>query len=135
MVRIFKHPVLLETACGHDGNEKVLKNLTDIAINVSAKQIKYQLFNTEERALPNTKEERIFKPLCLEKKIWNKIIKYAQKNNLKVFADVYGHYSFNLAKDNNVDGYKIHSEDFFNSYFIEKAINTKKPTLINLGGT
>jgi spore coat polysaccharide biosynthesis protein SpsF (cytidylyltransferase family)/sialic acid synthase SpsE len=135
MVKIFKHPVLLETACGHDGSEKVLKKLTDIAINVCAKQIKYQLFNIEERALPNTKEDKIFKPLCLEKKIWDRIIKYAQKNNLKVFADVYGNYSFNLAKDNSVDGYKIHSEDFFNSYFIEKAINTNKPTLINLGGT
>ena len=134
-MKIFQHPVLLETACGHAGSEKVLKKLTDIAISVSAKQIKYQLFNLEERALPNTKEDKIFKPLVLEKKIWAKIIKYAKKNNLNVFADVYGNYSFNLAKDNNVDGYKIHSEDFFNSYFIEKVINTKKPTLINLGGT
>ena len=69
MLKIFKHPVLLETACGHDGSEKILKKLTDIAIAVRAKQIKYQLFNIEERALPNTKEDKIFKPLCLEKKM------------------------------------------------------------------
>ena len=134
-MKIFKHPVILETACGHDGSENVLKKLTDIAITAGAKQIKYQIFNLEERSLPNTKEHKIFKPLCLEKKVWNRIIQYARKNKLKVFADVYGDYSLNLAKQNNVDGYKIHSEDFFNSFFIEEVINLKKPVLINLGGT
>jgi len=134
-MKLLKHPVILETACGHDGSEKVLKKLTDIAVSAGGKQIKYQLFNLDERSLPNTKENKIFKPLCLEKKSWNKIIKYAKNNKLKVFADVYGDYSFNLAKKNNIDGYKIHSEDFFNSYFIEKVIDTKKPVIINLGGT
>ena len=134
-MKVFKHPVILETACGHDGSEKVLKKLTDIAIKTGAKQIKYQLFNLNERALPNTKEYKIFKPLCLKEKTWNRIISHAKKNKLKIFADVYGEYSFNLAKKNNVDGFKIHSEDFFNSYFIERVINTKKPVLINLGGT
>ena len=43
--------------------------------------------------------------------------------------------SFNLAEKNGIHGYKIHSEDFFNSYFIEKVIKTKKPVIINLGGT
>ena len=134
-MKLLKHPVILETACGHDGSEKVLKKLTDIAVSAGGKQIKYQLFNLDERSLPNTKENKIFKPLCLEKKSWNKIIKYAKNKKLKVFADVYGDYSFNLAKKNNIDGYKIHSEDFFNSYFIEKVIDTKKPVIINLGGT
>ena len=134
-MKLLKHPVILETACGHDGSEKVLKKLTDVAVSAGGKQIKYQLFNLDERSLPNTKEYKIFKPLCLEKKSWNRIIKYAKNNKLKAFADVYGDYSFNLAKENDIDGYKIHSEDFFNSYFIEKVINTKKPVLINLGGT
>ena len=134
-MKLLKHPVILETACGHDGSEKVLKKLTDVAVSAGGKQIKYQLFNLDERSLPNTKEYKIFKPLCLEKKSWNRIIKYAKNNKLKVFADVYGDYSFNLAKENDIDGYKIHSEDFFNSYFIEKVIDTKKPVLINLGGT
>ena len=134
-MKLLKHPVILETACGHDGSEKVLKKLTDVAVSAGGKQIKYQLFNLDERSLPNTKEYKIFKPLCLEKKSWNRIIKYAKNNKLRAFADVYGDYSFNLAKENDIDGYKIHSEDFFNSYFIEKVIDTKKPVLINLGGT
>ena len=134
-MKIFRHPILLETACGHDGQESVLKKLVNIAKNSGAKQIKFQIFNIDERAEPNTKEYKIFKPLILNENTWKKILSYSKKQNLSVFADVYGDYSFNLAKQNNVFGYKIHSEDFFNSFFIEKVINTNRPVLINCGGT
>ena len=58
-MKIFKHPILLETACGHDGNESVLKKLIDIAKFAGAKQIKFQIFNVDERAQLNTKEYKI----------------------------------------------------------------------------
>lgn len=134
-MKIFRHPILLETACGHDGKESVLRKLINIAKNSGAKQIKFQIFNIDERAELNTKEYKIFKPLILNEDTWKKILSYSKKQKLTVFADVYGDYSFNLAKQNNVFGYKIHSEDFFNSFFIEKVINTNRPVLINCGGT
>lgn len=132
---MFNDPILLETACGHNGNVNLLKKLIDIAKNAGAKQIKFQIFNLEERAQNNSKEYKIFSPLVLRDKEWNKTINYTKKKGLKVFADVYGDYSLDLANKNNVDGFKIHSEDFFNSYFIEKVINLNKPVLINCGGT
>tara|TARA_B100001027_G_scaffold215964_1_gene191088 strand:+ start:2780 stop:4525 length:1746 start_codon:yes stop_codon:yes gene_type:complete len=134
-MKSFIHPLLLETACGHDGSEKTLTNLVKIASKAGAKQIKFQIFNLDERSLPNTIENKIFKPLVLSTKTWSKIIKFAKTKNLRVFADIYGDYSFKLAQKNSVYGYKIHSEDFFNSYFIEKVINTDRPVIINLGGT
>ena len=134
-MKLFQHPIILETACGHDGNIKVLKKLVNIAADSGAKIIKFQIFNLKERALEKTKESKIFKPLVISEKNWKLIIKYSKKKNLLVFADVYGNYSFNLAKKLKVDGFKIHSEDFFNTFFIEKVINTKKPVIINVGGT
>ena len=50
------------------------------------------------------------------------------------FADVYGNYSFNLAEKNGIHGYKS-IRGFLQLYFIEKVIKTKKPVIINLGGT
>ena len=91
-MKIFKHPILLETACGHDGKESVLKKLVNIAKNSGAKQIKFQIFNIEERAEPNTKEYKIFKPLILNENSWKKILNYTKKQKLSVFADVYGDY-------------------------------------------
>ena len=41
----------------------------------------------------------------------------------------------NYFNDNNVYGIKIHSEDFFNSFFIEKCLRTRRPVLIGVGGT
>ena len=45
---MFNDPILLETACGHNGNVNLLKKLIDIAKNAGAKQIKFQIFNLEE---------------------------------------------------------------------------------------
>ena len=134
-MKIFKHPLILETACGHDGKEKNLKILTDIAIHSNAKIIKYQIFNLDERSNENSYERKIFEKLVLEEKSWERIIKYSKRNKLITLADVYGEYSLGIAQNNGVHGFKIHSEDFFNSYFIEKVINIGKPVLINLGGT
>tara|TARA_Y100000996_G_scaffold261511_1_gene205785 strand:- start:1101 stop:2843 length:1743 start_codon:yes stop_codon:yes gene_type:complete len=134
-MKLFKHPIVLETACGHDGNVKVLKKLVDIAAASGAKVIKFQIFNLKERAKDKTKESRIFKQLIISEKDWKFIINYSKRKNLLILADVYGNYSFDLAKKLKVDGYKIHSEDFFNTYFIEKVINDKKPVIINIGGT
>lgn len=128
-------PIILETACGHDGSEKNLLRLIDIAYFSQGKNIKFQIFNLEERALINTKEYKIFKNLVLSENTWKKSIQYAKKKKLSVFSDVYGEYSLNLALKNNVDGIKIHSEDFFNSFFIEKCLRTRRPVLIGVGGT
>ena len=62
-----------------------------------------------------------------------KIYSICKKKKLNIFSDIYGEYSLNIALKNNVDGLKIHSEDFFNSYFIEKCVDTKKTVLIGIG--
>ena len=128
------HPIILETACGHDGKGTNLIKLIDIAKKANARNIKFQIFNLEERALKNTKEYKIFKKLVLNEDTWKKCIRYAKNKKLFVFADIYGDYSFKVSLRNNIDGFKIHSEDFFNSFFIEKCISSKKPTLIGIGG-
>ena len=78
----FKNPIILETACGHDGKERNLKMLTDLAISVKGKIIKYQIFNLDERSIENTKERKIFKNLVLDEKTWERIITYSKKKKI-----------------------------------------------------
>lgn len=134
-MNIFSQKLIVETACGHNGSIKLLKDLIKIAQNCGAKTIKFQIFDVNERAIPNSKEWSIFSRLELKDKDWKIAVDYAKKNKLYVVADVYGEKSFNLALKLNVDAFKIHSEDFFNSFFITKVIKTKKPVLISTGGT
>ena len=134
-MNLFSQKLVVETACGHNGNVKLLKNLINIAKNCGAKTIKFQIFQINERAIPGTKEWTIFSKLELKDKDWKNAINHARKNKLNVIADVYGEKSFKLASKLKVDGFKIHSEDFFNSFFITKVLETKKPVLISTGGT
>ena len=135
MSKIFLQKLICETACGHDGNINNLIKLIKIAKKCGARTIKFQIFETLERAMPDTKEWNIFKKLELKDSNWSHAIKYAKKKKLNVVSDIYGDKSLSIALKNKVDGFKIHSEDFFNTLFIEKVIKYKKPVLISIGGT
>jgi len=135
MMNIFSQRLIAETACGHNGNIKILKKLINIAKNCGVKTIKFQIFNINERAIPGTKEWSIFSKLELKKEEWKVAINYAKNMKFNIVADVYGDKSFALASNLKVDAFKVHSEDFFNNYFITKVIKSKKPVLISTGGT
>jgi len=134
-MNIFSQRLIAETACGHNGNIKILKKLINIAKNCGVKTIKFQIFNINERAIPGTKEWSIFSKLELKKEEWKVAINYAKNMKFNIVADVYGDKSFALASNLKVDAFKVHSEDFFNNYFITKVIKSKKPVLISTGGT
>ena len=127
--------VIAETACGHDGSYKKLIKLIKIAKRSSIKSIKFQIYKIEERSLPKTKEEKIFGKLLLSDNEWMDAVKFAHKNGLFVFADIFGYRSLKLAEKIKIDGYKIHSEDTLNFKFIEKAIKTNKIVMIGVGGS
>ncbi len=127
--------MIAETACGHDGNLNKLKKLISIAKKAGAKVIKFQIYKLTERSIKGSNEEKIFKRLLLSDQDWKAAVTYARKNKLSIFADVFGNESFKLAKKLKVDGYKIHSEDTLNFTFIEKVLNSKKITLIGVGGS
>ena len=135
MKNIFNQKLIVETACGHNGDIRILKELINIAYNCGAETIKFQIFDVKERAIFETKEWSIFSKLQLDELEWKIAIDCAKKKGLNVIADVYGEKSFSIALKNKVDAFKVHSEDFFNSFFITKVIETKKPVLISTGGT
>tara|TARA_B100000963_G_scaffold358210_1_gene382270 strand:- start:8432 stop:10192 length:1761 start_codon:yes stop_codon:yes gene_type:complete len=130
------NPLLIaETACGHNGDIKKLIKLINIAKNSGIKAIKFQIFKLDERSVPNSKEEKIFKNLTLSESEWKKAVNWAHKKKLFVFADIFGLDSLNLAEKIKVDGYKIHSEDALNHTFIEKVLSKNKITIIGIGGS
>ena len=126
--------VIGEIACGHEGNIERLKQLIDVVSESGAAIVKFQIYKIEERALPNTKEWNLFSEWVLNDSEWEEGVKYARDKNLAVYADVYGQDSLSLSDKLKVDGYKIHSEDLLNSYFILDVISRNKVTLISVGG-
>ena len=82
MSKIFLQKLICETACGHDGNINNLIKLIKIAKKCGARTIKFQIFETLERAMPGTKEWNIFEKLELKDSNWSHAIKYAKKKKL-----------------------------------------------------
>ena len=126
--------VVAEVACGHEGQFSRIQQLVDVAVYGGARIIKFQIFYTRERAKQGEKEWDIFYPLTFNEDEWVKIIEYSRLAGLTVFADVYGRASFELATSLGVDGFKIHSEDLLNSYFIDEVCSFGKLTLLGIGG-
>ena len=126
--------VIAETACGHDGDIVKLERLIDLASESQAEIIKFQIFSPKERATVDHHEWQIFNDLALTKKEWTYAADYARNKNLIIFADIFGDESFQIAKEIKVDGYKVHSEDLLNTYFIEKVAKTNQILLLGVGG-
>ncbi len=127
--------VIGETACGHEGSIEKLKQLIDCVVYCDAQIIKFQIFTPEERVAKDHPEWDIFNKLFLTEEEWLQASVYAKKKGLIIFADVFGEVSFSIAEKIGVRGYKIHSEDLLNTYFIEKIAATNKILLIGVGGS
>lgn len=126
--------VIAETACGHGGDLNKLISLIDCAAESGAQIIKFQIFKTEERAITGQSDWDMFSHLELNQNQWRQAVNYARQHNLIIFADIFGKASFSLAKELKVDGFKIHSEDLLNNYFIARVAEENKILLIGVGG-
>ena len=126
--------VIAETACGHEGDLGKLKQLVDCTVDSGAQIIKFQIFTPQERATKNHPEWEIFNKLALGEDDWRKAAEYARQRNLVIFADIFGEKSFAIAKELGVDGFKIHSEDLLNSFFIAQVAKENKILMIGVGG-
>lgn len=126
--------VIGETACGHEGNIEKLKQLIDCIVEARAQAVKFQIFTPLERVTPEHHEWEIFNKLTLSENNWKEAVSYARENRLIIFADVFGDEGFNIAKNLDVDGYKVHSEDLLNSNFIANVAAENKIVMIGVGG-
>ena len=125
--------VIAEIACGHDGKIEQLKQLIGIAARAGADFVKFQIFSTQERAIVGKPEWDIFSKLELSGEAWQEAVNEARRLGLGIFADVYGAKSLDLADRLGVDGFKIHSEDLLNSYFIADVVARGKLVIIGVG--
>jgi spore coat polysaccharide biosynthesis protein SpsF (cytidylyltransferase family)/sialic acid synthase SpsE len=126
--------IIGEIACGHEGDINKFKRLIDCIAESGAQIIKFQIFTPLERATVDHSEWKIFNDLSLSKQEWHQAFDYARQYNLTIFADIFGEASFSIAKELGVDGYKIHSEDLLNTFFIATVAAEKKILMIGIGG-
>jgi spore coat polysaccharide biosynthesis protein SpsF len=126
--------IIAEVAQGFEGNLRQAELLALGAIRAGADAIKYQLVYADELATPDYQYYNFFKSLEMDDHAWESIASLIKKHQKKLFFDIYGDKSYQLAKKLGASGVKISTTDFYNEDLIKKALNAFETVFISIGG-
>lgn len=129
-----KIEIIAEIAQGYEGNEKLTNLLTKGAIASNADAVKFQLVYADELATPDYKYYPLFKDLEMNKDIWIDICNQIHAVGKKVYFDVFGLYSLDVAKGIGADGVKLSTTEFYNNALFDKAIAKFDKVYLSIGG-
>ena len=126
--------IIAEIAQGYEGNEKLTNLLTKGAIASNADAVKFQLVYADELATPDYKYYKLFQDLEMDKSIWIDVCNQIHSSNKKVYFDVFGLSSLDMAKDLGADGIKLSTTEFYNNALFESAIAKFDNIYLSVGG-
>lgn len=127
--------IIAEAAQGYDGNPTLTHLLTVGAIEAQADAVKFQLVYADELATPDYHFYQAFKQLEMPKEIWQKTVDKIHEAGKKVYFDVFGEKSLQLAKELKADGIKLSTTEFYNKDLIRKVLQEDfRKILISVGG-
>ena len=126
--------IIAEIACSHEGDFLKAKKLVDCAFNAKVDAIKFQKFTANELYESSHKSFQMAKNLEFTNSEWKKLVNYAKKKNLLVFADVFGINSGKFMSTLRIDGFKIHSSDMTNPEILNYFSKINLPILLSTAG-
>ena len=129
--------IIAEIANAHQGDPKIAYEIALKAYNAGSDAIKYQIYFAEELLVKRHKRYEHFKNQSFNTDTWENLLRKTKSLGVKVYADIYGEKAFNLAKDCDIDGYKVHSSDINNYQILSllKRLNKHKKIILSCGGT
>jgi len=129
-----KIEIIAEIAQGFEGSEKLTTLLTKGAIASNADAIKFQLVYADELATSDYEYYDLFKDLEMEKDVWVNVCKKIHDAKKKVYFDVFGFFSLNMAKEIGADGVKLSTTEFYNNALFDCAIAEFDKVYLSVGG-
>ncbi len=126
--------IIAEIAQGYEGNEKLANLLTKGAIASNADAVKFQLVYADELATPDYEHYQLFKELEMAQSIWTDICKQIHDADRKVYFDVFGLLSLDVAKQIGADGVKLSTTEFYNNALFDRAIAQFDILYLSVGG-
>jgi sialic acid synthase SpsE len=129
-----KIEIIAEIAQGYEGNKKLANLLTKGAIASNADAVKFQLVYADELATPDYEYYKLFKDLEMDKGIWIDICSQIHDAGKKVYFDVFGLISLDIAKEVGADGVKLSTTEFYNNALFDQAIAKFDILYLSIGG-
>ena len=130
-----KIEIIAEIAQGYEGNKKLGQLLALGAIRAEADAIKFQIVYADELATPDYHYYPLFKSLEMPKEVWKSLTSTAHQAGKRMYFDVYGEKSLQLAKELGADGIKVSTTEFYNAELVRKALRMEfSNVFISIGG-
>ena len=129
-----KIEIIAEIAQGYEGDPKLTNLLTTGAIASGTDAVKFQLVFAEELATPDYQYYELFKSLEMPTSIWQETSGRIHKAGQKLYFDVFGFDSLDIAHEVSADGVKLSTTEFYNRSLIQKSLNNFEKVFISIGG-
>jgi N,N'-diacetyllegionaminate synthase len=126
--------VLAEVASAHGGSVDTALKMLEAAFKMGADGIKFQLFRSEQLVVRRHPGRKDFDEIELGEKEWRKLLRAARASGLALLGEAFDRASLELAAEEGVDAFKVHSTDMENPEFIRAVAEAGKPLLFATGG-
>ncbi len=127
--------VLAEIACAHEGSVAIMKKMIEAAKNADVDAVKIQIFMADQLVTHDHPQSGLYRKLELTREEWSEVFGFAKSMKMQVLADVFDNESLNIAEENGVISYKVHSTIISDAGLLRDISRTSKPILLSTGGS
>ena len=113
--------IIAELAQGFEGKPEQSRLLMKAAAAAGADAAKYQLVYADELATPDYKYYELFRSIEMDDNVWNGLAVYAGQSGIKLYVDIFGARSLQLAEKIGVAVVKLHGTDIANLGFLQQV--------------
>ena len=125
-----KIEVIAEIANAHQGDPELAIELASRAIESGCNSVKFQVYFAHELLVRKHPRYEHFKNQAFSVNQWEDIFKQVKHKGADIYCDIFGLDAFEIAKENDIDGYKIHSSDLNNSMLLSRVSQVKARKII-----
>lgn len=127
--------IVAEIAQGFEGRPEQARLLLKAASSAKADAVKYQLVYADELATPDYKYFELFRSLEMDDAVWEDLAETARNLGIRLYVDVFGSRSLQLAEKIGLQAVKLHGTDISNVGFLQEVAKSAVPkVLLGAGG-
>jgi len=126
--------IIAEIAQGYEGDKKLSELLAKGATAAGADSVKFQLVYADELATPDYMYYDLFRSLEMDSNFWKQLCSVIHDNGKKVYFDVFGLMSLEVASEIDADGVKLSTTEFYNNRLFDAALSMFDVIFLSVGG-
>lgn len=127
--------IVAEVAQGFEGRPEQARLLVKAAAAAGADAVKFQIVYADELATPDYKYHGLFRSLEMEDAVWEGLASLSGELGIRLYADIFGTRSLQLAERVGIPAIKLHGTDIANLALLEEVAGCRiGKVLLGAGG-